>query len=126
MSYFASRRDLELRYGADNLKVMADPDGDEDATVVAAHIAVALTRADTWIYGKLRKSLYSHCLPTIVDRSGAVPDELKDIAVMRAGWWLASSRGNRPINNLLRDKAAAEELITEIAKGETYLLDCEA
>ena len=130
MSYFAQSSDLVARYGADNLARMADPDGTGDASVQAAHIALALSRADTWVYGKLRKSLYSSKLPNIVDSNGNVPEDLNHIAVMWAGWVLSTAHGVRdydkdgkPLSNQYADKLEAEQLITEIQKGETYVLD---
>ena len=130
MAYFATQDDLVARYGDANLARMADPDGTGNTGIQAAHITLALKRSDSWIRGKLRKSLYSHTLPNIVDRDGNVPEDLNHIAVLWAGWILATAHGLRdydkdgkPLNNQYADKLEAEQLITEIQAGQTFLLD---
>ena len=124
---------MVARYGDANLARLADPDGTGDQSVQDAHINLALLRADTWLRGKLRKSLYSHLLPNIVDRNGNVPEDLNHIAVMWAGWTAACAHGvrdydkdSKPLNNLYADKLEAEQMMAEIQKGETYLLDVDA
>jgi hypothetical protein len=131
MAYFAAKADLVTRLGSDNLARLADPDGSGTTAIQDAAIEVALERADAWIRGHLRKSLYSHSLPDIVDRDGNVPEDLTYIAVLWATWTLSLAHGifsasGKPVSHYTDDKQEAEQLMEKIRAGEVYLLDCEA
>ena len=133
MSYFAQRANLEGRYGPSNVFLMADIDGTNNATLIANRIALALSNADSWVRGHLRASRYSHCLPNIIDRAGAIPLELTNAAVMYAGWWLLTARGTRdydkdgkPLNHLYCDYQESRAIMQQIVAGHDYLLDVEA
>ena len=130
MSYFATRSDVENRYGVDNVAIMADLNNDGNTTTIGNRIAMALSNADAWVWGYLRKSPYSNRLPSIVDRSGSIPLELTNAAVMFAGWWLWTARGSKdydkdgkPISHLYCDYTESRETMKMIAEGTRFLMD---
>lgn len=132
MAYFASVTNLNNRYGPTNVALMSDVDGTNNAVAIAARQADALLNADSWVYGFLRKSRYSQCLPTIVDRNGNVPRELTMCATWYAGYDLLRASGFRdfdkdgkPLNRLYADFMEAEKMMTLIAREEIFLLDVE-
>jgi phage gp36-like protein len=131
--YYAQQSDLNNRYDAANVQVMADPGNTGNSTVINARIALALQNADATINGFLRLSVkYSHLIDTtgIVDINGNVPLELTNVAVMLAGWWLLTARGTRdvdkdgkPLNHLYVDKMEAEAMLKQIAEGTHFLMN---
>jgi hypothetical protein len=130
MSYFAQISDLQNRYGVLNMSIYADLNNDGNSTTINNRLNLALSNADSWVYGFLRKSKYDRALPTIVDSNGNIPLELTNAAVMYAGWWLVTARGTRdydkdgkPLNHLYCDYMESEKMMKLIAEGTHFLMD---
>ena len=115
MSYFAQTSDLQNRYGANNISLMADLEGNgptTDAAAIAARITLALTIADQWVWACSHGLSIGAGIGRRDDRRqrrrrAPAPYELR---VMYAGWYLLTARGTgdfdkdgKPMNHLYAD-----------------------
>lgn len=91
---YCDRADVEDVYGVENVKQLADLDGDEDTTKIANRIARAIAVADARIDDVARVSGYGVSLK---NGSAAVPTTIENLSAVLAGVWLYEARGCKDV-----------------------------
>jgi hypothetical protein len=122
---YCSRRDVEIKFGSENVRTWADMDNDGDWSAVQQRINQAIRWADRYIENKLRYTQY--VIPLVPDGVDALED-IKDIAARLAGYWLYDSRGvdeqdpdGRPINRMDTHQQHAERMLRRYVAGQQHL-----
>ena len=125
-SEYATRAQIEDRFGVTNVSTWADLDSDENATNITARITRAIDVASDKIDDALRRSPY---LIPLTTPAGATPTVIVDIAATLAGVWLRTARGvedfdpksGKPIHELSPLEYAAERDLENIRTGKTKI-----
>jgi hypothetical protein len=89
---YCTKAGIEAIYGVTNVATWADMDEDEDATKIAARIALAISVADAEIDDFAR--LIEKIIP-LADADGTTPVTITNLAGTMAGIWLYEARGSQ-------------------------------
>lgn len=119
MTAYATRADIELRFGAENLRDWASLDGNVVESVVDDKVTEAIVEAQETIDGVLRKGPYDIPFTT-------VPGPIKRIAVVLAASWLHTSRGLVNIDGDDSPKSLGQAIVRLEEKAMQRLEDINA
>lgn len=113
---YHDREDIESYYGADNVAIWADLDNDQDATKIANRIQTVITRTESFVNSRLRRSRYT------IPFSGTIPEEIIEVCSLLSGARLYEPRSN---DDFTGDAAQALRMLVSVKqrRAESILRD---
>jgi len=119
---YATREDIEMIFGAENVSKWADLDNDQNALKIEARVSWALCLAKERLDDKLRGSLYT------IPFADPAPRTIIDVNARMAGVLLYESRGiidmdanGNPVHQLAPHSKLADATIRDIIAGRIVL-----
>lgn len=123
---YATRSDIEARFGEANVFQWADLDNTRTAADITARITTALDQAESDVDDALRGGIYT--LP-VANLGSVTPAAIVDAVAKMAAVWLYELRGvqdfnpdtGQAVHKLIYHKKRAEEMLQKIKTGQVML-----